>query len=104
MEDMISFLFILFVILISFGVSIQALLQPQSGLFSSNSSNTYIRDIFYIPFYRLAGEAEGAQGGKISSHTCYCRITNLKICIQCKGLYIEILLKLLNIIKINVDC
>ena len=51
-------------ILIAFGVSIQALLQPQQ---MPDGNNTYIRDIFYIPFYRLAGEAEELQGGKISS-------------------------------------
>ncbi|RDD36726.1 Transient receptor potential cation channel subfamily M member 1 [Trichoplax sp. H2] len=56
--DMVSFLFILFVMLIAFGVTTQALLQPEV----SPDNVNYIRDIFYITFYRLAGEVAQEQG------------------------------------------
>lgn len=58
---MVSFLFILFVMLIAFGVTTQALLQPNNSPILNN--DTYVRDIFYIPFYRLAGEVAQSQGG-----------------------------------------
>ena len=61
---MISFLFILFVMLIAFGVTTQALLQPNVSLNANTpGSENYVRDIFYIPFYRLAGEVAQNQAG-----------------------------------------
>ncbi|RDD36732.1 Transient receptor potential cation channel subfamily M member 3 [Trichoplax sp. H2] len=98
LADMVSFLFILFVILVAFGVSIQALRQPQY-LPQNISSDTYIRDIFYIPFYNLAGEINQAQGdwscnNVVGSYKedCYIRRTLVNILMVIYALTTVILL------------
>uniref|UniRef100_A0A183AFB2 LSDAT_euk domain-containing protein n=1 Tax=Echinostoma caproni TaxID=27848 RepID=A0A183AFB2_9TREM len=50
--ELILFLFIVAVILLSYGVSVQALLYPNRSEFDSSA----IRDVFYYPYWNLYGE------------------------------------------------
>ncbi|RDD38223.1 Transient receptor potential cation channel trpm [Trichoplax sp. H2] len=50
-KDLISFIIILLVFLAAFGIATQAILYPVAEL-----SSTVIKNIFYVPYYRIYGE------------------------------------------------
>nr|CAH8850615.1 unnamed protein product [Trichobilharzia regenti] len=52
LEELMSFIFILIVVFLAYGVSTQTLLYPNQNIFSWNT----VRDILYYPYWALYGE------------------------------------------------